>query len=430
MLYYRPMYSVVVIPPKGKKYVVKAMSSNRGEAANLVTSLTLTESKGQLAQRATIKMFNRYIDGLGYPSNLFPVKSRVFIYAKGAGVDKGKEVFRGYVWETNYTRSDSSELTLTCYDNLIYFMNSEALHYFSKGKKTKEIVSTILKKRGVKVKYNYSNITHPKLPLSGTLADILTSKVLDEAKKKMGTKYVIKSVKDVVHIDREGSNQTIYRIPRDENGLLIQYARSVTMDGMVTNVVVTGKTDENGKTKVETRIPRNKKTYGTLTRVIHKDEDTKLSEIKKEAKYILDENALPHKEYDITAMDIPWVRKGDKVLVQFDEKTLHGCIVNEITHNGDNNTMNMNVRRLKKLNKASDKKLACPSKTLRSGSQGSAVKDLQKCLNQVMSSGLAVDGIFGSNTYKAVKRFQKKYKLVVDGIFGPKSIAKMKSALK
>ena len=133
------MYSVVVIPPKGKKYVVKAMSSSRGEATNLVTSLTLTESKGQLAQRATIKMFNRYIDGLGYPSNLFPVKSRVFIYAKGAGVDKGKEVFRGYVWETNYTRSDSSELTLTCYDNLIYFMNSEALHYFSKGKKTKEI---------------------------------------------------------------------------------------------------------------------------------------------------------------------------------------------------------------------------------------------------------------------------------------------------
>ena len=65
MLYYRPMYSVVVIPPKGKKYVVKAMSSSRGEATNLVTSLTLTESKGQLAQRATIKMFNRYIDGLG-----------------------------------------------------------------------------------------------------------------------------------------------------------------------------------------------------------------------------------------------------------------------------------------------------------------------------------------------------------------------------
>ena len=40
--------------------------------------------------------------------------------------------------------------------------------------------------------------------------------------------------------------------------------------------------------------------------------------------------------------------------MQFDEKTLHGCIVNEITHNGDNNTMNMNVRRLKKLKKASE----------------------------------------------------------------------------
>lgn len=424
------MYSVVILPPKGKKYVVKAMSASRDEPANLVTSLTLTEPKGQLAQRATIKMFNRYIDGRGYPSNLFPVKSRVFIYAKGVGEDKGKEVFRGYIWETNYTRADSSELTLTCYDNLIYFMNSEAIHYFSKGKKTKDIVGAVLKKRGVKYNYNYSNITHPKLPLSGNLADILTSKVLDEAKKKMGTRYVIKSVKDVVHIDREGSNQSIYRIPRGEQGLLLQYSRSVTMDGMVTNVVVTGKTDEEGKTKVETKVPRNKSTYGTLTRIIHKDEDTKLSEIKKEAKYILDENALPHKEYDITAMDIPWIRKGDRIKVEFNKGTFHSCIVNEITHNGNNNTMTLNVRRLKTLKKASGNKPTCPSKTLRSGSSGTEVKDLQKCLNKVMSAGLTVDGIFGSNTYKAVKSFQQKYKLVVDGIFGPKSMAKMKSVLK
>ena len=429
MVYYRPMYSVVVIPPKGKKYVVKAMSASRGEAANLVTGLTLTEPKGQLAQRATIKMFNSKIDGHGYPSSLFPVKSRVFIYAKGAGVDKGKEVFRGYVWESNYTRSGSNELTLTCYDNLIYFMNSEALHYFSKGKKTKDVVSTILKKRGVKLKYNYSNIIHPKLPLSGTLADILTSRVLDETKKKTHTKYVIRSIKDVVHIDKEGSNQTVYRIPRGDNGLLIQYARLVTMDGMVTNVVVTGKTDEKGKTKVEAKVPRHKEDYGTLTRIINKDQDTKLSEIKEEAKYILDENSLPHKDYDITAMDIPWIRKGDRISVEFHEGTFHGCIVNEITHNGDDNTMNLNVRRLKKLKKASDDKPACPSKTLRRGSQGSEIKELQKCLNKVMSCGLNVDGIFGSNTYKAVKSFQRKYKLVVDGVFGPKSIAKMKSVL-
>lgn len=101
--------------------------------------------------------------------------------------------------------------------------------------------------------------------------------------------------------------------------------------------------------------------------------------------------------------------------------------------NCDDLTMHLVVRKLKKLKNASGKgdgTLVCPSKTLRKGSQGTGVKNLQKCLNNVMSSGLTVDGIFGENTLKAVKAFQKKYKLVVDGIFGPKSIAKMKSALK
>ena len=39
---------------------------------------------------------------------------------------------------------------------------------------------------------------------------------------------------------------------------------------------------------------------------------------------------------------------------------------------------------------------------------------------------VAVDRIFGDATLKAVKAFQKKEGLEVDGICGPKTIAKMK----
>ncbi len=338
MNYEIPTYKVVVKSPDGKTF----------DTAGIITGLTLTESKSQLAQRATIRMFNRYISKHGYPSNLFPVRSRVFIYAKGGGKTKREEVFRGYVWDTDYSLGNGTQLTLTCYDNMIYFMNSQILTYFSKGKSTKEIVKTLMERRGVKLTYNYSSITHPKLPLSGTLADVLTSELLDEVQKKKGVKYVVKSKKGKIYIDKQGSNEKAYCISRGTQSIMQSYNRSVTMDGMVTSVIIAGKSDENGKRKIEERVDKNRKTYGTLAKIIYKDEDTKLSEMKKEANYILDENATPQREYEVTALDIPWIRKGDRVRIEFNKGTYHDCVVNEITHNCDQATMTLNVRRMKK----------------------------------------------------------------------------------
>ncbi|MGW1717997.1 peptidoglycan-binding protein [Streptomyces sp. NPDC002156] len=67
---------------------------------------------------------------------------------------------------------------------------------------------------------------------------------------------------------------------------------------------------------------------------------------------------------------------------------------------------------------------------LRRGSKGAAVKTLQQNLNTVMASKLVVDGDFGPATETAVKAFQKKYGLSPDGVYGPASMAMMKSALK
>jgi Rv2525c-like, glycoside hydrolase-like domain/Putative peptidoglycan binding domain len=64
--------------------------------------------------------------------------------------------------------------------------------------------------------------------------------------------------------------------------------------------------------------------------------------------------------------------------------------------------------------------------TLRQGDTGDAVKALQTVLNLIMNSGLVVDGDFGPATFVAVKAFQTKYKLTVDGIVGPVTQAKLK----
>ena len=60
--------------------------------------------------------------------------------------------------------------------------------------------------------------------------------------------------------------------------------------------------------------------------------------------------------------------------------------------------------------------------TLRRGDKGEYVKMMQTYLAK-HGSNLEIDGIFGKGTLSAVKTFQKKNHLVVDGIVGPKTWA-------
>ena len=67
--------------------------------------------------------------------------------------------------------------------------------------------------------------------------------------------------------------------------------------------------------------------------------------------------------------------------------------------------------------------------TLRKGDTNNEVKKLQKNLNKVMKTSLLEDSKFGTNTRSVLKKFQDKYGLVVDGVYGIKSYTKMKQLL-
>lgn len=59
---------------------------------------------------------------------------------------------------------------------------------------------------------------------------------------------------------------------------------------------------------------------------------------------------------------------------------------------------------------------------LKRGSKGAAVKELQRLLNKAGASPqLNPDGDFGPATDKAVRAFQERFELVVDGIYGKQS---------
>lgn len=57
--------------------------------------------------------------------------------------------------------------------------------------------------------------------------------------------------------------------------------------------------------------------------------------------------------------------------------------------------------------------------TLRSGSRGPAVKNLQNRLKQLGYYSGSIDGVYGSGTIKAIRAFQQRNRLTVDGVAGP-----------
>lgn len=293
-----PIYSVYVTSG-GAKY----------NLTSVLISLDIAESKKQIAKSATISVTNIMV-GNKWLTGILRVRDRVQIYANdGSG---NKEVFRGIIWRRDYKSSlMDRELTFKCYDHLIYLQESEISEYFAEGQSTKDIISSIASKWGVKVVYEYESITHSKLVLRGTLSDVLTSDILDLVKDRTGKDYVILSDQDTMYIREVGKNDTVYRFLRGSNA--ISTTSKITMEGMITQVVIMGTADKDDRKPVQSTIVDNTDTYGTLQKIIDRNKETTLEEAEQEALNILKENSEPFKEYELTATDIPSLRKGDKV---------------------------------------------------------------------------------------------------------------------
>lgn len=75
------------------------------------------------------------------------------------------------------------------------------------------------------------------------------------------------------------------------------------------------------------------------------------------------------------------------------------------------------------------KNVVIATPTIKKGSKGTQAKHLQQNLNQVINANLVVDGIFGTKSVSALKTWQSVSGLVADGIYGAKSYAVMKNTL-
>lgn len=327
---YNPKYKVTIIA-----------GSTKYEVTDAIMKITLNESDGEIAQRVNITLANVKVNG-SYLSGIFDVRNRVFVHASDGS--KTEEVFRGYIWIRSYASKKTKELQLVCYDNLIYFQESEEYQFFSAGLSTQSICSSLCGTWGVPLNYNYASITHPKLPLRGNLADIFISDLLDEVKKKTGSKYVMRMIQDTVHINHVGSNSTIYELRSGTGGDTISTKSEKSMQGMVTKVVILGKEDKDERSSVADTVAGNTGTYGTLQKILSLSEGTTLAEVQSEANELLNEKGTPKEIFSVTAINIPWVRKGDKIKMRAGDMVGY-FIVTSITHYGNDKTMDLEVER-------------------------------------------------------------------------------------
>lgn len=295
-----PDYSAVIVSKDGPRY----------DITPLMTGVDTNESEGQIAARATVSFFNA-LSGTKYMNQLIRAMDRLFLYANDGG--SPKEVFRGYIWEIEYSSELEKILSVTAYDNLIFFQESEDSLYFSSGMATSAVTASICQDWGVKQNYTYESITHEELTLEGALSDIFLNDLLGAVKKKKGTRFVMRSREDIVDIAPFGANTTVYDL-RELDTVTSTKSRT-TMDGVVTKVEILGSTDDSGASNTEAVVEGNTSKYGTIQKIQRKDSDKSLSDAQEEANTQITENDEPKVEFDVDAIDIPWIRKGDKVHV-------------------------------------------------------------------------------------------------------------------
>ena len=318
------------------KYNIKAFFSS-GEVMDLTglcTSLSWGDEKDSIAQKAEVTLANIKIDK-GYISDFIELCTQIYIYCNG------EEYFREIVWDWSYTSALEKELSFTAYDKMIYLTQSKENTYYSSGKSTQFLVEDICKEWGISVRYEWESWTHGKTPLKNMEISRQLTTVLDEAQTKLDSKYVMFFEKDILIIRKKGSNTDIYYF----HGKNVESTTDrLTLQGLITKVLVYGKSEEDKRPPLLKTIDGNLE-YGVLQEIITKDSNKTLDDAEKEAQNKLKENGKPEETITVSTVDVPMMRKGDKIKLV--AGNLSGYfIVEGVTHNGFDKTMEMELERI------------------------------------------------------------------------------------
>lgn len=307
------------------------------DLTHAVSELTLEHQAGELAQRLSWKMVNCKF-GSGYLSDQVKLCTLAMLYADwGAGL---KEIFRGPVWDWDAVSTTTKEFSGDAYDNLIYLQKSKDNLYFSAGMGTDKVLRSICAKWNVPLVYSYGAASHGALTYKAQAISDAIVGTLDDAKKKLGYGYVVRSSGGIMYVLRKGTNTDI---PAFGNLNVTSSEHKITLDNLVTKVLVVQSNGDNKQDTVAATVIGSTQ-YGVLQDVITVDSSSGTT-AKAQGQAVLDEYGKPTEDIELdSAVDVPFLHKGDRISVG--AGTLAGSFwVTGVTHNCIEGSMQATLER-------------------------------------------------------------------------------------
>lgn len=325
-------------------YYVYAYTEGMGSALNItkaVDDLSWEENEKEFSAKITFRIYNAKYDGKKL-SSLIKIGMPVVIKADwGSG---RKDVCIGYTKSAERDTTKSSETyKITAYDCAYAMLKAQDSIYYAEGKTTKSIISTLFAQWGVILdQYTGPDVKHSKIVYKNKYISDIILGILDEAAKKGGKKAIVRATRyKQVSVLEQGSNTDVFEFTT-QNSIESRY--TISIENLVTRVKIVAYEKESDQAKVEA-VVEGDTSYGVLQRVQTHSQSDDLSEAKKAAQEILDENGKPKETMHVQAPDVPPIRKGDKIKVT--AGALNGYyLVKSIQHNAAQGKMNMEVEKM------------------------------------------------------------------------------------
>lgn len=309
------------------------------ELTNALISLSWQESIEELAMKAQATFINCQLSNGQLLHSIVRPGGKICIFSDyGEGP---QEVFRGTIWNWDYSSEKEKLLKITAYDDLIYLQKSKDNRYFPAGQQTKNIVESIAAAWKIPLRYQWQSITHGKLLYKSKTVGEMIFDVLNEAKSVLGQHYAFLNKGGTFYVLPWGSNEKVYTLSAQDFVLSTQ--NQISLDRLTTKVLITGKGIGEGRPPILATVEGQTK-YGTLQEIVPFTRGSSMSELKKKGEAILREQGQPSEIITITAPDIPLLRKGDQLEVAAGN-LLDSFYTTGITHDAGAKKMTVTLQR-------------------------------------------------------------------------------------
>lgn len=322
------------------KYDLFALTS-AGDKIHLINAsrnIQTAENAGELAMRMEMDVQNRRLPDGKWLHQQLQLGGQLFLLSDwGAG---WKEVFRGTIFNWHYRTAALGHLTITAFDQLIYLTKSSDDRFYPAGTMARAIIQDIAGAWGIPIGIIAGpNVALAKQVFRGErLADMIC-RVLEQAQKRGGGKWIVQSKLGKMNVIERGQNTPVYYFGADKNVSEVEDQQDI--ENLVTRVKIIGAEDKKGRAPVVATLD-GRTEFGVLQDLVYQRQYDNAAAAWAAAREMLAEHGRAQKRRKVTALDLPFLRRGDGVHVS--AGTLSGdYIVTSVARNVDAQIMMMEV---------------------------------------------------------------------------------------